>query len=136
MKKRVLLAALAAAVCVTSGCSLKKGAQELTQEESTAQPETTVTGVQTPSTAQVPETSGESTPEHPQALEEGTARIIIATDIHYLARDLTDMQMSYEYTADHGDGKVMKYIWEITDAFIEEVKAEKPDLVILEGDLT
>lgn len=39
MKKRVLMAALAAAVCVTSGCSLKKGAQELTQEESTAQPE-------------------------------------------------------------------------------------------------
>ena len=30
----------------------------------------------------------------------------------------------------------MKYIWEITDAFIEEVKAEKPDVVILEGDLT
>ena len=136
MKKRVLLAALAAAVCVTSGCSFKKGAQELTQEESTAQPETTVTQVQTPSTAQVPETSGESSPEPTQALEEGAARIIIATDIHYLARDLTDMQMSYEYTADHGDGKVMKYIWEITDAFIEEVKAEKPDLVILEGDLT
>ena len=69
MKKRVLLAALAAAVCVTSGCSFKKGAQELTQEESTAQPETTVTQVQTPSTAQVPETSGESSPEQPQELE-------------------------------------------------------------------
>ena len=136
MKKRVLLAALAAAVCVSSGCSFKKGVPEHTQGESTAQPETAVTGVQTPSTAQVPETAGESLPEQTQAPEEGTARIIIATDIHYLARDLTDMQKSYEYTADHGDGKVMKYIWEITDAFVEEVKAEKPDVVILEGDLT
>jgi len=136
MKKRVLLAALAAAVCVSSGCSFKKGVPEHTQGESTAQPETAVTGVQTPSTAQVPETAGESLPEQSQAPEEGTARIIIATDIHYLARDLTDMQKSYEYTADHGDGKVMKYIWEITDAFVEEVKAEKPDVVILEGDLT
>ncbi len=136
MKKRVLLAALAAAVCVSSGCSFKKGVPEHTQGESTAQPETAVTGVQTPSTAQVPETAGESLPEQTKAPEEGTARIIIATDIHYLARDLTDMQKSYEYTADHGDGKVMKYIWEITDAFVEEVKAEKPDVVILEGDLT
>ncbi len=136
MRKRVLLAALAAAVCVSSGCSFKKGVPEQTQGESTAQPETAVTGVQTPSTAQVPETTGESLPEQSQVPEEGTARIIIATDIHYLARDLTDMQKSYEYTADHGDGKVMKYIWEITDAFIEEVKAEKPDVVILEGDLT
>ena len=136
MRKRVLLAALAAAVCVSSGCSFKKGVPEQTQGESTAQPETAVTGVQTPSTAQVPETTGELLPEQSQVPEEGTARIIIATDIHYLARDLTDMQKSYEYTADHGDGKVMNYIWEITDAFIEEVKAEKPDVVILEGDLT
>lgn len=136
MKKRVLLAALAAVVCVSSGCSFKGRVPEHTQGESTAQPETAVTGVQTPSTAQVPETNRESLPEQSQAPEEGTARIVIATDIHYLARDLTDMQKSYEYTADHGDGKVMKYIWEITDAFIEEVKAEKPDVVILEGDLT
>nr|WP_288828937.1 metallophosphoesterase [uncultured Clostridium sp.] len=136
MKKRVLLVALAAVVCVSSGCSFKGRVPEHTQGESTAQPETAVTGVQTPSTAQVPETNRESLPEQSQAPEEGTARIVIATDIHYLARDLTDMQKSYEYTADHGDGKVMKYIWEITDAFIEEVKAEKPDVVILEGDLT
>lgn len=136
MKKRVLLAALAAAVCVSSGCSFKGRVPEHTQGESTAQPETAVTGMQTPSTAQVPETTGELLPEQSQAPEEGTARIVIATDIHYLARDLTDMQKSYEYTSDHGDGKVMKYIWEITDAFIEEVKAEKPDVVILEGDLT
>ncbi|WP_097004660.1 metallophosphoesterase [Lacrimispora amygdalina] len=136
MKKWVLLAALTAAICVSSGCSLKKELPETTQEESTVQPETTVTEVPASSAAETPKTTEASIPEQPNEPEEETARIVVATDIHYLARDLTDMQKSYEYTADHGDGKVMKYIWEITDAFIEEVKAEKPDVVILEGDLT
>lgn len=136
MKKWVLLAALTAAICVSSGCSLKKELPETTQEESTVQPETTVTEVPASSAAETPKTTESSIPEQPNEPEEETARIVVATDIHYLARDLTDMQKSYEYTADHGDGKVMKYIWEITDAFIEEVKAEKPDVVILEGDLT
>lgn len=136
MKKWVLLAALTAAICVSSGCSLKKELPETTQEESTVQPETTVTEVPASSAAETPKTTEASIPEQPNEPEEETARIVVATDIHYLARDLTDIQKSYEYTADHGDGKVMKYIWEITDAFIEEVKAEKPDVVILEGDLT
>ncbi|MDW2797848.1 metallophosphoesterase [Clostridium boliviensis] len=136
MKKRVLLAALAAVICVSSGCSFKKELPESSQEESTVQPETAVTEAPASSAAEIPKTTEASIPEQPNEPEEETARIVIATDIHYLARDLTDMQKSYEYTADHGDGKVMKYIWEITDAFIEEVKAEKPDVVILEGDLT
>ena len=135
MKRRLLLAALVAAISMTAGCSLKNGETKQTKEETTSQPETTTEEETIPPTIEeFPETIKD--PEFEPPGEEGTARIVLATDIHYLARDLTDMQKSFEYTADHGDGKAMKYIWEITDAFIEEVKEEKPDLVMLTGDLT
>lgn len=37
---------------------------------------------------------------------------------------------------EHGDGKVVTYIEQIVDAFLEEVIAQKPDMLILSGDLT
>ncbi len=40
------------------------------------------------------------------------------------------------HSMEHGDGKVTNYIWEITDAFVEEVLNERPDAVILSGDLS
>lgn len=63
-------------------------------------------------------------------------RLIVATDIHYLAEDLTDKGSGFTYAVEHGDGKVTNYIWEITDAFIAEVLNERPDGVILSGDLS
>lgn len=61
---------------------------------------------------------------------------IIATDIHYLSGELTDYGSGFQYMVDHGDGKVMTYIEQIVDAFIDEVIAAKPDILILTGDLT
>ena len=61
---------------------------------------------------------------------------IIATDIHYLSRELTDYGSGFQYMVDHGDGKVMTYVEPIVDAFIAEVIAARPDLLILTGDLT
>lgn len=60
----------------------------------------------------------------------------MATDIHYLARSLTDGGSSFQYMVEHGDGKVVTYIEQIVDAFLEEVSAQKPDMLILSGDLT
>ena len=48
-------------------------------------------------------------------------RAIIATDIHYLSRELTDGGSGFQYMVEHGDGKVVTYIEPITDAFLEEV---------------
>lgn len=61
---------------------------------------------------------------------------IIATDIHYLARELTDGGSRFQYMVEHGDGKVVTYIEQITDAFLEEVIDQHPDMLILSGDLT
>ena len=51
--------------------------------------------------------------------------IIIASDIHYLAKELTDFGAGFEDKVNHGDGKVTTYVWEITDAFLDEVIKRK-----------
>ena len=61
--------------------------------------------------------------------------IITATDVHYLAPSLTDHGPLFETTIANADGKVMEYIEELTDAFLEEVISKAPDALILSGDL-
>lgn len=63
-------------------------------------------------------------------------KILIATDMHYLSEELTDKGSGFIQMVEHGDGKVTNYIWEITEAFTQEVIQEKPDVLILSGDLT
>lgn len=63
-------------------------------------------------------------------------KILIATDIHYLARELTDKGERFTYMVEHGDGKVTHHIWELTEAFAQEVIRERPDLLIISGDLS
>ncbi len=62
--------------------------------------------------------------------------ILVGTDIHYLSGALTDGGNHFQYMVEHGDGKVVTYIEQITDAFIEEVIRRDPDVLILSGDLT
>lgn len=84
------------------------------------------------------EFSGETdeTKEEQEPEEEPELSVILATDIHYLSRDLTDGGLGFQYMVEHGDGKVVTYIEEITDAFVDEVIDRNPDVVILSGDLT
>ena len=63
-------------------------------------------------------------------------RAVIASDLHYIAPELTDGGPSYQQTLKNGDSKFMPYVEEITDAFLDEVLADPPDLVLLTGDLT
>lgn len=64
-------------------------------------------------------------------------KIIVATDIHYLAEELAGNRcQSFMSSVESGDGRVLQYGWEILDAFIDDVVEQKPDLVILTGDLT
>ncbi len=139
MKRIIALAALIAVICAAAeGCSAMKPASVSTAEESTARPsetETKESQTEPPTIEKFPQTAENPTAEPPD-VEKSGCNIIIATDIHYLSKDLTDFQEAFEYSVDHGDGKVVQYIWEITDAFVEAVKEEHPDLVILSGDLT
>lgn len=68
--------------------------------------------------------------------EELNPEIIIASDIHYLAKELTDFGEAFEEMVRNGDGKITTYIWEITDAFIDEVIKRHPQALIISGDLT
>lgn len=60
----------------------------------------------------------------------------IATDIHYLSKSLTDGGEAFQNFIDSGDGKQLKYIDEITDAFINDIKKNRPQFLIISGDLT
>ena len=63
-------------------------------------------------------------------------RAVIASDLHYIAPELTDGGLGYQQILKNGDSKFMPYVEEITDAFLDEVLADPPDVVLLTGDLT
>ena len=63
-------------------------------------------------------------------------RAVIASDLHYIAPELTDGGAGYLQVLKNGDSKFMPYVEEITDAFLDEVLADPPDVVLLTGDLT
>lgn len=148
MKKWLLAAA---AVCVLiSGCSRREEESwsdrevETTAEGSGEKSTEGTAGSESEHILPSDDNGGEETREGDQekSTEEepwdgDTGRtILLASDIHYLARQLTDFQQGFTYRVEHGDGKIVPYIWEITDAFIQEVKETDPDLVVLSGDLT
>ncbi len=76
--------------------------------------------------------------ELPEKEDDGirNPEIIIATDIHYLAKELTDFGEAFEQMEKSEDGKVISYVWEITDAFLDAVVAKNPQVLILSGDLS
>ena len=139
---------VAAAVFWAAGCTRRTGTEEIPTdtggaagiESSSAESSDIGPESQEPSTIEsFPTSESETEPVTPEETEpeirwEKTA--IVATDIHYLARSLTDGGSSFRYMVEHGDGKVVTYIEQIVDAFLEEVIAQKPDMLILSGDLT
>lgn len=62
--------------------------------------------------------------------------IIIASDLHYLAKELTDFGGAFQMISESDDGKMVSYVWEITDAFLDQVIERRPQVLILAGDLT
>lgn len=64
-------------------------------------------------------------------------KIVVATDMHYFAEKLAGNRCdSFVGMARGGDGRVLEYGWEVMDAFLDDMKKEDPDLLILSGDLT
>ncbi len=68
--------------------------------------------------------------------DDGSFRVVIGTDLHYIAPALTDHGACFTALTENSDGKLMRYIEEIIDAFLAEVLREKPDALLLTGDLT
>lgn len=62
--------------------------------------------------------------------------IYVASDLHYIAPELTDNGTYFMNMVRNADGKAMQYSEEITDSFVEQVLQKKPNLVLLSGDLT
>jgi 3',5'-cyclic AMP phosphodiesterase CpdA len=72
-----------------------------------------------------------------EALESGEdISMFVATDIHYLAKTLNDNGEAFQTYFSTGDGKQLNYIGEITDAFLNDMEKEKPDILVISGDLT
>lgn len=62
--------------------------------------------------------------------------VIVATDLHYIARELTDNGAFFTKMTENGDGKVMLYSEELVNAFIDHVIDRRPHALILSGDLS
>lgn len=75
-------------------------------------------------------------PPHTEAIGAGSLRLVVASDLHYLAPSLTDGGEAFQRILETGDSKFMPYIEEITDAFLAEVLKMHPDAVLLTGDLS
>lgn len=75
-------------------------------------------------------------PGQPVEREKIVTDIIVASDIHYMSASLTDYGQAFTELVDNGDGKVVRYMPQIWQAFAEEVIAARPDVLVLSGDLT
>lgn len=64
------------------------------------------------------------------------ARVIVATDLHYLAPELTDGGPFFRRLIERADGKVTAYSEALLEAFVQQVIDRGPDALILSGDLT
>lgn len=62
--------------------------------------------------------------------------MIVASDLHYMSPTMTDFGKALEEFTAGNDGKVMPYLDQITDAFLAEVLAQKPSVLILSGDIS
>lgn len=62
--------------------------------------------------------------------------LLFATDLHYLAPELTDHGEYFERMIETADGKAAENIDELTDAFLAQAITLRPDALILSGDVS
>ena len=62
--------------------------------------------------------------------------MIIASDLHYMSPTMTDRGEVFDQYLENSDGRAVPYLDQITDAFLEEVAAKKPSVLILSGDIS
>ena len=62
--------------------------------------------------------------------------LAVASDLHYVGEAIEDGGELFTRVVKEGDGRQLDYIRPITDAFLTEVAEERPDALILTGDLS
>lgn len=62
--------------------------------------------------------------------------LAVASDLHYLSQQLTDNGPLFQELVARGDGKLMLDIETVTEAFVDGMIEERPDALILSGDLS
>lgn len=67
---------------------------------------------------------------------EGKMDLVVTSDIHYLHPDYYKDCVWFEDAMLKGDGKMVTYADEILEAFQKDMEKQKPQLVIITGDLT
>lgn len=72
----------------------------------------------------------------PPVPEAGPAAIAVASDLHYVGQAVEDGGALFRQMVEYGDGRQLDQIRPITDAFLAEVLAQKPDALVLTGDLS
>lgn len=63
-------------------------------------------------------------------------KIFVTTDIHYLANSLAEDSEEFRKFAMPKDGRQLLYIDAIMNAFTDDIKVEKPNFLVISGDLT
>lgn len=66
----------------------------------------------------------------------GPVRLAVASDIHYVGSGIEDGGEAFRREVEMGDGRQLDYIRPITDALIDQLLREKPDGLIVTGDLS
>ncbi len=74
--------------------------------------------------------------ETTEVSQKSDLNVMVASDLHYLSESLHDDGEAFKIFSNARDGKEVKYITTVIKSFVEEVKAAKPDILILSGDLT
>ena len=75
--------------------------------------------------------------EEPFEKGEKLASVFVATDTHLLSNDLfSPDNQKYVKKAMTADGRVQEHDYLLMEALVEEVNREKPDALIITGDLT
>ncbi len=69
-------------------------------------------------------------------LEKEQITVYHATDMHYLSQQLTENSPAFVEMIQNGDGKMVHYVERIMNAFVSDVAKNKPDYVIVGGDMT
>ena len=62
--------------------------------------------------------------------------LFVASDLHILAPELTDHGSCFQQVVNNADGKMTAYSEELLESFVWQVIREKPDALIISGDLT
>ncbi len=60
----------------------------------------------------------------------------VASDVHYLDKELEDGGQAFQTYVTGGDGKMLPYSDEIAESLVRDVEQQKPKFIILSGDLT